>query len=433
MRLERRQAHHLSHLDPASFVECLAAVESAFGETWLESAGEHQIQKLWMRPDPGATNELINLGYVLRETEKRYPGLGTKIAAKIRREDLNNQRGLLFELLVIGSLHAKNGTVGPTPKNAPGFDVCISFHDGSELLLSLKSWGTSQHERIFRKKAASFEQFVKDTAEKTECHSVTVRAMTAHYPEETDWNQLRSAFREALDGQPLLPITKRIGDLWEMAIQPIWSPNGPVTRKRLSHEVLILSPYHRNEIRNFRYKLEEAVQNAEKHAVISLNRMHGVVVRVPANLSWTDANEAAQSCLDRGGPGAVGLILLVQAAVVTDNANRSSQYVFTKLHASKRFLGWAIPQRSFGLRLELATTGPEPSRNVAMTDGEEQRELLNTYSYHSGDLYVRFQSGEATVSRLAPGLRQHAIMPLDDQEIEISGIFPPNDDMVLFD
>lgn len=433
MKIDRRQAAHLTHLDTTEISECIAAVQSAFDDAWLEASNGHQIQGLWKRPDAGATNELVNLGYVLREAENKKPGLAASFAKKIKKQDLNNQRGMLFELLVIGGLFASHGKVEPTPANEPGYDLRIAYSDGSQLLLSLKSWGSSQHERIFRKKAADFERYVQKLARQSGCHSVNVRAFAANYPEEKAWNELRAAFHGSLKGQPLVRSSFSVGSGWRMVIGPVWSPNGPISQTKLSHDVFVLSPYHRNEITNFRDKLEGAIANAERHAVADVDRMYGIVIRVPANLSWSDANEVVSAYLAHNVSGPIGLIYLVQAAVITDENNRSSQYFFVKPHGSAAYAAWASSKRAFGLRLMLATIGSQPSKSVLSMDGGNQVDLDNMYSYHSGDLFVRFDGSEGTVSRLAPGFRQHAVMRLGGQDIVLSGKFPENDDLVLFD
>ncbi len=66
-------------------------------------------------------------------------------------------------------------------------------------------------------------------------------------------------------------------------------------------------------------------------------------------------------------------------------------------------------------------------------DGGHQVDLNNMYHYHSGDIFVRFHGSEGTVSRLAPGLRQHAVINMGEMELVGSGRFPENDDLILFD
>lgn len=433
MRLEQRQAAHLSHLETSEIDECIVAVEGAFDAAWLAAPGDHQIQKLWKRQDAGATNELINLGYVLQEAEKKKPGLAAIFASKIKKQDINNQRGLLFELLVIGGMVAAHGKVEPTAANKPGYDLRIEYDDGAELFLSLKSWGSSQHERIFRKKASDLEQYVRKLALRSKCYSVNIRVAAAGCPDEKAWASLRAAITDNLKEQPLVRSSFSVGSDWDLVIGPVHSPNGPVSANNISHEVFVMSPYHRNEIANFTDKLKGAIANAEKHATMRADRMHGIVIRVPGNLSWSEANDVASDYLSGNRSGLVGMIVLVQAAVVTDDHGRSSQYVYVKPHVSVSYSTWLSPKRAFSLNLKLSTTGREASRSVIAIDDGHQVDLNNMYHYHSGDIYVRFDGSEGTVSRLAPGLRQHAVISVGENELVVSGRFPENDDLVLFD
>ncbi|MHB2264801.1 hypothetical protein [Aliihoeflea sp. PC F10.4] len=433
MRLEHRQAAHLNHILTAEIDGCICAVELAFDAAWLAAVGDHRIQKLWKRQDAGATNELVNLGYILKEAEKKKPGLAATFASKIKKQDSNNQRGLLFELLVIGGMVAQHGKVEPTSANLPGYDLRIKYDDGAELLLSLKSWGSSQHERIFRKKASDLEQYIRKLAIRYKCYAVNVRVAAEGCPDEKAWDALRLAITEKLREQPLVRSSFAVGSEWDLVVGPVWSPNGPLSRSNLSHEVFVLSPYHRNEIANFKDKFKGAIANAEKYAMTKDGRMHGIVVRVPGNLSWSDANDVASTYLSDNQSGLVGMISLVQAAVVTDADGRSSQHVYVKSHASASYVAWLSPKRAFGLRLKLATIGSEASRNVLVIDDGHQVELSNMYHYHSGDIFVRFDGSDATVSRLAPGLRQHAVITVGEEELVVSGRFADNDDLVLFD
>lgn len=433
MRLEQRQTAHLSHLATSEIDECIVAVEGAFDAAWLAASGDHQIQKLWKRQDAGATNELVNLGYVLQEAEKKKPGLAAAFASKIKKQDMNNQRGLLFELLVIGGMAAPHGKVEPTAANQPGYDLRIKYDDGAELFLSLKSWGSSQHERIFRQKASNLEQYVRGLALRSKCYSVNVRVVAAGWPDEKAWGTLRAAITDNLKKQPLVRSSFAVGSDWSLVIGPVWSPNGPVSVNNISHEVFVLSPYHRNEIANFTDKLKGAIANAEKHATMRADRMHGIVIRVPGNLSWLDAHEVASDYLSRNQSGLVGMIVLVQAAVVNDDDGRSSHYLYVKTHVSASYSSWSTAKRAFNLNLKLSTTGSEASRSVLKMDGGHQVDLNNMYNYHSGDIFVRFDGSEGIVSRLAPGLRQHAVINMGEKELVVSGRFPENDDLILFD
>ncbi|SDY76026.1 hypothetical protein [Citreimonas salinaria] len=433
MKSDKRQVAHLSDMSRSKIDEHVAAVQLAFDEDWLINHGDNIVRNLWHRTDAGATNEIINLGYALIEADKKKAGLASSFARRIKKQEINNQRGLLFELFVIGCMFARRGRVEPTPANEPGYDLRISFQDGGELLLSLKSWGTSTHERTFRKKAARLDQFVQKIAHETACHSVNVRAAAASYPEEKAWSSLRSACQEALRGQPTERSSRYVGDEWMLVIGPVWSPNGPICRNRLSHEVFVLSPYHKNEIPNFRDKLKGAINNAERYVKESPNRAHGIIARVPTNLSWSDANAVVKNHFDDNPNGPIGIVFLIQTAVITDESGRSMQQFFVQTHVSKGHKSWSSPERDFGLRLLLGVVSDKASKNVIASDDGQNIDLEDFYHYHSGDLFVRFDGNEGTLARLAPGLRQHAVMRIGANEVVFSGIFPQNDDLIMFD
>lgn len=168
--------------------------------------------------------------------------------------------GAMFELLGLNMLRASS--VRPTPTNYPGYDAVVTVADGATILFSLKSYGTSTHERTFESESAETERVFIEAVQKLHVLGLTLRAMTRNYPSAADWKALRQSLPTIL-GQtnygrgPLHPVE----ETWAVAIADPPQEVLPLSNTRLSSQVLFLAPYHQNESKNLFDKLDDAAAN----------------------------------------------------------------------------------------------------------------------------------------------------------------------------
>jgi hypothetical protein len=81
-----------------------AKISERFDQTWLESdSGNHSLQQLWQRFDALSTIELFTFGSALIAAEQASAKWLSDQVKLVRGNDENNQRGAVFEILVVGA------------------------------------------------------------------------------------------------------------------------------------------------------------------------------------------------------------------------------------------------------------------------------------------------------------------------------------------
>ena len=144
-------------MSDAEFNRRMGAVADAFGLDWL-SAGDAALQALWQRKDGFAVNQLCLVGDAIAGFSVIDPKWVQDHVGKLKGADANSRRGSMFELLGGNLFRRVPQLIVPTKRNKPGYDFLLTVPDGATADLSLKGYGTSYHEAMFRDEAAKTEQ-----------------------------------------------------------------------------------------------------------------------------------------------------------------------------------------------------------------------------------------------------------------------------------
>ncbi len=229
----RRQTAHLAVLGDAEIDKRLHALVSSCGLDWLEAAGGDPLQVLWSRRDGMATSQLVLVGDAMLSFGQIDPKWVAAQVRIVKSGDANRRRGSMFELLGLNLLGASS--VKPTPANYPGYDAVVTLADRAEILFSLKSYGTSTHERTFESESAETERAFLKAVEKRQVSGLTLRAMARNFPSSADWKALRQSL-PAILGQPNYgrgPLHK-VEQAWAVAIADAPQEVLPLSARHIS-------------------------------------------------------------------------------------------------------------------------------------------------------------------------------------------------------
>lgn len=427
-----RQSEQLNMPDE-EFNRRLGAVADAFGLDWL-ARGNAALQALWQRKDGAAVNELCLLGDAIAGFNEIDPKWVQDHIEKLKSADANSRRGSMFELLG-GNLfrHAPQSIV-PTKRNNPGYDFLLTMPDGATADLSLKSYGTSYHEGLFREEAAKSEQAFLDVLRDRGSVGAVLMALANAYPSSADWNTLRASLGNLLTDQALTQ------GIWSVKLGSLPSELAPYSPHHLSYQVFFAAPFHQNESKNLSDKFDSAFANAKKHAVETPNSIRIVLMRVPEAISLQTCDRWAKAYLADNLASPIDGIYLYQLAVVEQPNGRSVMGHALCVSETPRLAQWRAPsggpQRGFALNLAVGT-GIQPSR-LQLVGGPVPLNFDDVYHYQRGDLFRHYpfdpnNPTNVLIRNLASGIFQHAVLQSPDGHITLGGHFPPLKDIRLFD
>lgn len=85
--------------EKAEFNTYLETVAAKFGLRWLEQASGNPVQELWQAKHTLATNEMLTLGYAVKNLAQAGPTWTRHQAAQMKSGSIGEQAGAAFELL----------------------------------------------------------------------------------------------------------------------------------------------------------------------------------------------------------------------------------------------------------------------------------------------------------------------------------------------
>lgn len=434
----------LSTADPAEVNARLDAVAAAFGRDWIAMPDSHPLQSLWARRDFQATNELAMLGDALLRLGAADARWLAGIVQKTKIGDANNRRGALFELHGLNLLAAHDQAVRPASRDNRGFDGTIDFPEGLSLQLSIKSYGDSTHERSVIEEAEAVEGVLLDVLRSLRATGVSVLITAARYPLSSDWAMLRRELPRALTsakGKPHSVI--RIGQHWQVATQGIPAQFLPLSSTRLSHQMLLLVPYHANERNNLLSKLAEACANFVKHAGQQTDSLaRGVLIRLPETASLSHCKTWCDDYVRENRAGPIDAILLYQPAVTTLRPHNHDAIVHhfamsntTRFYAWQHRLGRPIVMRAF-----VGPVSSTPPRTIIQI-GDQELTVEGHYMAQRGRIYTEIPfdpldpnapPATGSIANPAPGITISAVLKDPKKnELCLDGIFPPEKKLAL--
>lgn len=413
----RRAIDHLTQSSsPERVIGALQAVEDLFTASWLEKKDGHRLQILWARRDTLSTSELYSLGksiLKLSVNSRRW----LEANAREIRKDINNSHGLLTEIITIGNLSAKGGTITPCTKSYPLYDYTVDFETGYQYKVSVKNFDISIHEKNFNKQCnlirTTFKNFLK---RKKDSGYLTVilerdvltedlaRVICCHIAFQLDKHDVYLAE----DGRFLISFNA----LSEYEGKGLVHP---------SDIVLIIGRQHHNEQRNIKDKIKQAHDklSADPDDDKSLKKL---LIRLGTTTNIDLMHEYMQELASDWERCGFDMYLLVQPAVVSDLTHNTTMIVNTIYTGSKSFYPKTsnFMQKMVNLRpitWEIGVGGISQKRApLLLMAGKASTniDLSESYVFQKGDIYLRAEREGDTymgdLSRMAPGILLHSVV-----------------------
>jgi hypothetical protein len=428
-----RQSAHL-HMSDEEFNRRFGAVASGLGIEWLKAAGDHPIQVLWQRKDGFAVNQLCLLGDAIAGFNEIDSKWTNDHIGKIKGVDANARRGSMFELLGANLFRHPPQSVSPTKRNYPGYDLRVIFPDGAAADISLKSYGTSAHEKTFRMQAVATERTLLNLLSRGNSSGSVLMAIAQDYPSTGDWETLQSGLATLSVGQPVQR------GMWAVKLAALPADYQPYSPRHRSYQLFITAPFHRNESKNLSDKFDDAFANAKEHAAEKKDSVRIVLVHVPEAMSLRTCDRWAKDYLANNPGSPIDGIYLYQLTVVEQPNDQSLMSHALCISETARFSQWRSrpgkAPRVFALNLAIGM-GTEPT-HIETRGGLRPLNLEERYNYQKGEFYTLHQINRckpttAWIRNLASGIFQFAVLQGDHGESTLGGHFPPNKDVTLFD
>lgn len=305
---------------------------------------------------------------------------------------------------------------------------------GGEADVSLKSYGTSTHERTFRAQAAATEQtFIRLLTERRSIGAVLLVIADA-YPATADWEALRAALASLPFGQAVQR------GIWSVKFGALPAEYAPYSPQHLSYQVFLSAPFHKNESKNLSDKFDEAFANAEAHAVDKPDHVRIVLMRVPEAMSLRTCDRWAKDYLASNPNSPIDGVYLYQLTVVEQPNDRSVISHAFCISQTQRLAEWHAPPGKAGrvLAMNLAVgTHTEPT-HIETRGGPTPQRVEEAYHYQKGEFYTLHvvdlsKPPTAWIRNLASGIFQYAVFQSAERQMTLAGLFPPDKDITLFD
>ena len=410
---------------PADFAtQCIAAVEHLFGQDWLEGKQEqteHPLQKLWERKDWLATCELFGLGKCITQLTPEHGSWLRKTAQKIK-SGVQNAHGSITEILVCGSLYARDGKVYPAPGNQKGFDFVVSFPSDFKYYISIKSQGMPLYETMFHefcdRLKAAFASRLETLGVNGE---LTIKSSV--YLEPEMFERLIKFVGQMLRKPQTYSYQN---EQCELVFRHLQSEGKRYASTQRSHQVTIVSPQHRNTMLNAKAKLKAAAENLRDHLPMSDNYFRYLWIRVHNSIDAEALQQAAQSMLDdhKRDCGFDGAFFIQPSVVRNEESSSINSYMgFAHSQLHQGFARAIVEGRVSVLTAPFPVGGlsTKPSE-LHITDGSTSTPLpRDSYFYQKADLYFLMErEGEdmvGTWSSPASGIRHHLVYDTGAEEV----------------
>ena len=187
-------------------------------------------------------------------------------------------------------------------------------------------------------------------------------------------------------------------------------------------------PHHFNEDRNLVGKLEEAIENALKHA--RPGRSAGLLIRLRESADLERYRQWAQDYLDAHAEGPLELIALYQPAWIRGAENASQLHHGLAVAATAVYRERAAKNGALALVVPIGTTGG--ASNAVMRVGDRQVPLTAFYVLQEGRYHLRYGT-EADLTSFAPYVETVAHMTIGTETLTLEAIRPATEDFELLD
>lgn len=430
--IRNRRTDHLAPATPALVNECLQCVEDAFNKLWLSKSDGHRIQQLWRRKDGLATSELFCLGLAIRQLKATAPQW-LKKTVKRAREANATSHGFITEIIVCGQLQAATGTLTPSANNQAGFDAIATHHDGVKHFISIKRHDISSYEAEFRRLSESIHSALRKRL--TELKAACAMHLFCDKPLEQKYANI--VINHIRQNAELTGIHNFDEEGMFLAYTPVDRSIGQLASSHISQSLIVVAKEHPNEQKRFRKNIDKARANLKNHAPANGHDARLLYMRVHTSANLTKLHEYATSLFQNGDDIGFDGILLMQPAVARNSEKSTITHHFL-FAGNEAFAAQAISGRSYKMAIGIGAISTTSPRNT-LTDnsGNVISELNEHYVYQQGEYFILVEPSpgqteiRANLTSIANGVTVNVVVKIDNQETLLTGIFPPNDDLLV--
>lgn len=404
-----------------------ALVESLFNPLWLGKSAPHRLRTIWRRTDNLARVEVASLGFFIKQLQTEHKKWLADTARAIR-EQTQSPHGLLFEIVILGSLAARGMKVRPMKKNHPGYDAEVSGQNGHTLRVSIKNHDVSTHEAQFRFASARLANIVRRRVLASGGGWQAVIRSRTHLDTHA-FEEIAGILRRSpiLSGEiaPRHLIQKRGASVQMLKIiDPKFLPG--------SYTCNVSCPQTAYEQDRFQSNINKAIKNLDQYSLRDPGHSNVIFMRVHGSTDVEGVKRYAREAIARPGCS-VDAILLYQAVVGHKHSAQGITY-YTCEVVSPQYKG---PSLKFPLQLLSGTVVNKPlGRELAIVSGKESLaidDITGEYSYQRGQLRYRFDG--AGTSFAYPdsllGIEQMIISERSNGQIHLVQPFVQDEDLFL--
>lgn len=434
--------------DHQQVVELFELLVDHYTLEWLESDGFNPIQQLWLRSDEVATIELLALASGIKIMESVNAPWLKKQIKKTKQSNFNNSKGAVFEIICFGMLHGDKMPVALPKNDQPGYDGILNIDDTRKIRLSLKNFGLSEHERVFRLYSQYLEKKVVQSLYRYDLKPFQVIVIfESGYPGRNDWLYLIKNIDFILSGLQETPkqlISTKHRDIrfgtWSIYCKEMEDLEYDILLK--SYTFCIMGSHHHNEQMRIFGKIDKACENLLKHSKHESSTVkNALFISIPNTSDIETCNEWVKQYFKLHPEKEISFIALYQSYLSWSIPIRSQVIGHRILDnfRKERFEGWPDDKLKFeitlfaGRMLKVTRSGFGIQRDGKF---EDILTMKNVYSYQRGREY-RFLSESAPDElkqshHLSPGIISiPVIIDENGNRRMLAGRFAPDPEFLL--
>jgi len=406
--------------DHEHVVELFELLITHYTSEWLERNESNPIQQLWLRSDEVATIELLTLASGIKIMESINSQWLKKQIKKSKESNFNNAKGAVFEIICLSMLHGEKMPVELPKYDQPGYDAILNIDETKNIRLSLKSFGLSEHEKVFRRYAQYVEKKIIQSLYRYDLKPLQVFIVfQSGYPVRNDWFYLIrhiDFILSALQERPSIEVKTNHRDIrfgtWYIFCKEMGDLEYDDSLK--SYTFCIMASHHRNEQRRIFSKIDEACENLLRHSKHESNSVkNALFISIPDTSDIETCNEWVKQYFEQYPEKEISFIALYQS-YLSWNIPIKSQVIGHRIldnFRKERFEGWPEDKLKFeitlfaGRMMKVSKSGFGIQRDGKF---EHVITMKNVYSYQRGKEY-RFQTESASEElkqsyHLSPGV-----------------------------
>lgn len=452
--IKRRNSLKMTDEELESYMQILI---DSFSLEWLEKKNNHPIQLLWERNDELSTSELYSLADAIKSLRDIDPDWVKSQVKLAKSRDKNNSRGAIFELLSLSMMNTPEHPVQPAKRNQAGYDGIITKPEGQHTRVSIKSYGSSNFQQQFEKKAKEIEKTIIKLLKKYNYPpSQIILDFPDIFPEKREWELLENridqifneqrnatepftALAETIDPSiPLEPGNSRA--IFVLIINPFRHNTEVFHPVFNTYTLMISAKFHKNEHLNIFSKLNDACSNLSKHAAIETTEIiNSLIIHIPDTISLKQCTDWLNQYFDEFPDKPISFVILYQVSVADDLTTKTSSInhcvnIYTrkgkKIEGNYKF---CIPVGSVShISSDIFIVAEFP-------DGTKERiPIESKYYYQRGEHYMKMLSDgkgsyHGNIKRIGNGVHTNMVIefPGQKQSAVLKGKFPPSDELFI--